>query len=180
MADAINNAPLYTISGYLELRFGLHDTGNKEFIVQHYSENEGLVELNNISFIELPNYWPNSRILPIDYKTEKFETQAQLTSYKKILPSIWQVKTDTQEGEFMMYFNEGYDKQWNIFGVQTLFHARCNGYANCYKIKAPDGLSTFYLFYMPEILSFIGWVITIMTVAGGLFYYSRTDKEIRK
>ena len=175
ITDAINNALLYTVSGYLEPRFDLRDNGNKELIIQHYSQNEGLVELDNVSLIELPNYWSDSRIRPAIYKTEKFETQGQSISSKQILPSLWQVETNTQEGEFMVFFNEQYDNQWMIFGVPTLLHARCDGYANCYKIKAYSGFSTFYLFYIPEALSLIGFSISIMTIMGGLFYYSKRN-----
>jgi hypothetical protein len=181
LTEAIDNAPLYTIGGYLEPRFGMQDSGNKELIIQHHSQNEGFIELNNVSLIELPNNWSDSRIRPRDYQATKFETQAKLVSYKRILPSLWQVKTNAEkEGDYLVLFNEQYDSQWVALNGKTLLHARCDGYVNCFKIKLSKGLSTVYFFYKPETLSFIGFIITSLAIIVGLFKTKFRDEKLRE
>jgi len=95
-------------------------------------------------------------------------------SYARILPSLWQVKTVTTKlGESLLLFNEQYDKQWIILGAKTSLHARCDGYVNCYKIILPNGSSAFYIFYIPEVLSFVGFSITMLIIIGGFLYIKK-------
>lgn len=174
----IDESPLYSVAGFLKPKFGLQDNANKELIIEQYAANAGLVQLNNISLVELPNYWANYVIRPANYATEKFDSPNQLVSYKKLLPSVWKIKTKGS-GETMLLFNEQYDKQWVVVGAQTLLHARCDGYVNCYKIKLPGGDSQFYLFYIPEALNALGLVITIATILLGYLYYCRRQTTIQ-
>ncbi len=181
LIKVINKAPLYTVGGYSEPRLGMEDSGDKELIIQHHSQNEGLVELNNVSLIELPNYWPESRIYPRDYQATRLDNQGRLVSYKRILPSLWQVKMDAgEEGNYLVLFNEQYDSQWITLNKQSLLHARCDGYVNCFKIKLSKGLSTVYFFYLPEVLSFVGLIITSLAIIGGLLNIKFRNEELRK
>jgi len=174
ISEMISGTQKYIVSGFIEPIIDLQDNSNKEFIIEHFSQNEGLIELNNMSLFELPNYWVNSKISPINYQTAKFDSQVQILSYKRILPSLWQVTTKTEKGgEYLMLFNEQYDDQWIVLNIPTIFHARCDGYANCYKIKLPKGSSSFYLFYKPELLSFVGFAGTTLTAIIGVLYLRR-------
>lgn len=160
--DVINKTPALMVSAFIEPKYDLEDNKNKEFIIQHNSENEGLIELKDVSLIELPNYWINSYIQPSNYRAIQFTTPNP-PSFKRILPSLWEVKTNTSTGgKSSFLFNEQYDKQWIVVGVKTLSHDRCDGYANCYLLDIPKDNSTFYLFYYPELFSWIGFAVTLL------------------
>ncbi len=155
------------VSGFLKPRADLQDYGDKQLIIQHYSENEGEIELKQVALVELPNEWVDMKIVPSNYQPLKFANDVQLVEYRQILPSLWQVKAQAQAAEVLVKFNEQYDKQWKAWGVPVEWQARCDGYANCYKIKVPGGGSTFYFFYVPELFSLVGLMVSVMAVVAG-------------
>ena len=58
--------------------------------------------------------------------------------------------------------NEAYDTQWKLIGAKDVKHVKCDGYANCYSFS--QAKKTMYLFYYPEILNFIGWIMSGITL----------------
>jgi len=166
--DTIKQTTTYAINGYVEPQPDLKNNNNKEFIIDHYSQNEGLIEVDNMSLVELPNYWLDSQIRPSNYRPLRFNDNYRTLSFERILPSLWRVDLDTDGGEYLLHFNEQYDNQWLVLNAQTLSHTVCDGYTNCYKIALPKGNATLYIFYAPEILSWTGIFATLIATIGGL------------
>ena len=98
--------------------------------------------------IELPTDWYSLRLEPNNNDLTYYLPE---TSYseKSILPSLWSVKfedilsSDVENKSSMLYFNEGYDKDWGLYdnllslilGNPISRSMRCDGYANCFEIK---------------------------------------------
>ncbi|MDP4011097.1 MAG: hypothetical protein Q8P72_02605 [Candidatus Roizmanbacteria bacterium] len=167
------------------------DNKTKQYTVQQYSENEGIMLIDDFSIIELPNTWPTMQI-------EKKGNVAQFsvptsTSFESILPSLKKITINgnSSEGDTLLKFNEGFDEQWSVYpSLATIIlhkpivsaHVRCDGYANCFDIPSNQVGSgaVLYLFYWPELLNFFGWIGTGITTIGILvwtvFHASRPRK----
>ncbi len=178
ISKRISDAPFYTVSGYIEPNPELQNNGNKEFIIEHFSQNEGAALLSHLSLVQLPNQWLTSKLVPNNYQSLKFSSQAKIISYKEILPSLKQITINTKNnGNYLLLFNEQHDKQWIVLGARSLLHATCDGYANCYRINLFKGSSSFYLFYIPEILSFIGISMSLVTSIVGYRIFSTRNNH---
>lgn len=166
------------------------DIQQKDYRIYQYSENEGLLAIEYFDVVELPTAWEELYI-GSSKANNTYNTPKEL-KYKKIIPSLWKVELtqNTTDTEYLLVFNEGFDKQWKayssisevIFGSQSTFnHARCNGIANCFEIPVDYSVEsqTIYIFYTPERIYFFGWIITLTTIIGTLFITWRkksTDK----
>jgi len=107
-----------------------------------------------------------------------------INTVRKYLPSLWKVsvspQTQSLENEcYLLEFNQGYDKNWklyrNIWGAALGLnefkaeHVKVNGLINGWEISNGELKTSsdivIYVFYTPERLSVIGWVVTISTLA---------------
>jgi len=149
----------------------LQDNKMKNFTLHQDSENEGIMMINKMNIIELPNRWRNmslyqvAAVLPFTLPTN--------SSSERILPSLWKVTIGQvpMNNVMMFKFNQAYDRQWNIYSSlsdvitgQTYpgEHVKCDGYANCFILENPS--QVFYIFYDPEKLNFLGWGITLTSI----------------
>jgi len=145
----------YSVSGMIKPHHDQHDGKNKEIIIDHFTQNEGLSEIQSISLIRIPEQWIVTRLVPESYQPISFNKNGTVSS-RRILPSMWEIKVTT-DTPALLKFNEAFDKQWILIGSPSK-HLRCNGFANCYII--PSNNKTLYLFYWPELLSVLGLILT--------------------
>lgn len=169
----LKEAPSQAAYGYIGPHEELGDTSRKKWIIHQDAENEGLMRIDNFFVQPLPTKWANSRISFNQEKTTYQRPEAY--SFKRHLPSLTTVDIESnQKSTYMLYYNEGFDTQWkvyeSIFGAVTGFGKsyvpfRCDGFANCYEIVNKEGeKKRLYLFYTPERLAILGWIITLTAI----------------
>lgn len=161
----------------------LSDHRPKQFMIHQNSENEGVMAIKAFDLIDLPKAWKNFSITSSETKQDYAVPLSN--SYKKILPSLWKVTVEAGDGDqkMLLKFNEGFDTQWRLYksaadiilarkgGVKPI---RCDGYANCFGVEGiQEGKQNFYIFYTPERLSLLGWVVTVAAVVFGWKYFSK-------
>jgi len=170
--------------GFVHPHPGKFNQKDKEFTLQQYGENEGILMINGFTVADLPTSWSNLRISHGD-PVKSYETPKQI-SFAQILPSLWKIElvrnpTDTN---YLLEFNTGYDAQWGIYdSIGSVLigksiatnHSRCNGYSNCFELPAnwTENKKTFYVFYWPERLAALGWIVTLVTAIAGMYLFSR-------
>ncbi|HLL60860.1 MAG TPA: hypothetical protein VK338_04025, partial [Candidatus Nitrosocosmicus sp.] len=163
------------------------DIRAKNFTIEQYSENEGVMAIKGFDVIELPTAWENLMMQP-ENSVHSFVKPTSYT-YSQILPSLWKVTLSKAESNIMMKFKEGYDKQWIVSRTlsgallgrgESVRHSRCDGFANCFEFGS-DSLSnssnTFYIYYVPESLSFLGWILTLISVLFFAVWFIKRPKK---
>lgn len=132
--------------------------------------NTGLVGVRAFDMFEYPAAWRLLTLTPAGAATTYASSESELPS-QMILPSLWRVTGPLPDGAIM--FNRGFDAQWgiydNLLGVlvgKSLAPAyKCAGYANCFDLKGQQVKATsYYIFYTPERLSLLGWLVTLVAV----------------
>ncbi len=164
----LHNLSLQTAYTFISPQPDLQDQRNKNFTIHQDSENEAGIVFGSYKVLQLPDSWENLILAPVNSQNN----YSPPSSYqvKKILPSLWQVNlSQASTGKSLLLFNEGFDKQWRL-SVDAV-HTKCNDYFNCFEI--PSDSNSFYIFYAPEILSFLGWGITMLTVIFSIFLINR-------
>lgn len=138
----------------------LNNGKNKDLVLDRFSENEGLYLLNSYSAVPIPSSWYFAKIVPNDYKADLYSVPDSY-SYQEILPSFWKIDLGVVSSgkKQLLKFNEAYDKQWIMLGASSKNY-RCDGYANCFEIDNYSG-NTIYLLYWPELLFWIGGIISL-------------------
>jgi len=135
--------------------------------------NIGIMAVRSMNMIEYPASWRYITLTPqTSYREYQYTDKA--ISFARILPSLWKLTGPVPKG--MLVFNEGYDHQWGIydswlgvlFGRSLTPSIRCNGYANCFDTSSLTG-NTYYVFYWPERLAVLGWIVTGVTIIGAVF-----------
>lgn len=166
LSEDLSSSKTYSLHGFIYPLPELENIGNKELIIEHFSQNEGISEIRNISLIQVPENWAYSVLKKTDY--EPLVLSAPIILHiQRILPFLMRVDIDSTKNEGMLMFNEQFDKQWILFGVSSYKHYKCDGIINCYAIVPKIGKSTLYLFYYPELFSFVGFaVLTISLLIG--------------
>lgn len=138
------------------------------------TENEGLLALRSLNMIDYPMSWYSMSLKPENATNSYLTLSNGKVFYKQILPSLWQLTVDfPQVGNYMLFFNEGYDAQWRLM-PNNQKSLKCNGYANCFLINytgKPNSQTIFYIFYTPETLYLLGWLVTLSSLA--VFLISR-------
>jgi len=169
--------PMVNAFTYIYPHPDYRDNKMKQYTFQQFSENEGIIKIDDFSIVELPNYWTSLKLSPVK-KPEIFQVPKSI-SYESILPALKKITIveSNSSGKLLLKFNEGYDRQWRIhsslikaflgFDVSTN-HARCDGYANCFQLpeKYAQTGTVLYLLYWPETLNFIGWALSFLTMIG--------------
>lgn len=171
--DQINGLELSYTNIFLQSSPTISDQKKKNFMIAQDSENEGMAVYNNFNVVQVPNIWSNLSIGPQN-NYFSIDPIGEL-KFKNILPSLWKVDIEhTSEENQILLFNEGFDKQWGIYrnafdllvGKEaSISHLKCNGYANCFKIDPAN--TQYYVFYWPEKLNFLGWVLTLLIIFFG-------------
>lgn len=152
------------------------------FQVIQDSENQGIFEINQSSILQLPSYWQSFYVENGDiYRSYHAFSVKEITS---ILPSLWKVtivpQENDSESEILLDFGQAYDAQWNIFKTdqwwQAFFnigkldvpHVKVNGWSNGWRIPSnyyvENESVTFYMFFIPERLALIGWIVTVLSI----------------
>ena len=175
----ISNLTLATTSVILPPNEALEDKKNKNFMIAHDSENEGLSFYDDFNVIQIPNSWIDLSIKPENNFYSNNLINDISISYKKILPSLYKVESNISLEDFYLLFNEGYDRQWGIYnsffdlvsGKKAGNNIKCNSYANCFNITSKG--HKYYIFYAPEKLYLFGWVTTFFSLLFILRLYNK-------
>lgn len=156
---------------------GLGDSQEMVFTIEQNSKNQGLFTINGLNLIQLPEAWQN--LVLESGEVQKRYSSLSILNSKRILPSLWQVKAikpKKSEEKSLLVFNQAFADQWQAYqgsvfnallGVNKLKadKVKVNGWANGWEIEKEafekGKAKTIYLFYTPERLAFIGWLITI-------------------
>ena len=172
LTDFIKPLPFQTAYTFVGPKPEYTDEHRKVFTLQQYSGNEGLVALRGFELLDLPNNWKQLALT----STEATSTYAVPTnaSFEKVLPSLWKVTVNVDSKKpLLLLFNEGFDRQWELFKGPLLAATgwgdktksqKCNGFANCFEFIPDEGTHTYYIFYTPERLSFLGAVATLVAL----------------
>ncbi len=148
------------------------------FSITQYTANQSAFELDTITIFPIPFNWQNSYVESANTALD-FAPLA-ITELKQLLPSLWSVRLtkpineNPSNQDFLLTFNQGYDSQWVLLrGVQKVpaHHLKVNGWANGWiittdMIPADD---TYYLLYLPELLSLAGWIATLIAITSVMF-----------
>ncbi|MBL7159684.1 hypothetical protein ISS85_04360 [Candidatus Microgenomates bacterium] len=176
--QAFQKAQFQSAYTYIYSQPELDDKKRKDFTIRQDSENEGVLSLSSLNILELPNAWQDLEIKKAD--TILSYDLPEKVQYQQILPSLWRVtfeNTSEENKPLLLVFNEGYDEQWQLYKnftdlllgkkEKTFNHLRLSGFANAWEIEDEE-LNTkeksFYIFYTPEKLSFLGWIITLASL----------------
>lgn len=159
--EQLSRAPITTYT-IVSSRHEIEDSRNKNYTIHQNSQNEGIFRLDSQDVIELPASWEKMQIR-VGNPQKLYGTPENIVS-KKLLPSLWKVTiTGLSDRPMLLRQNEGYDHQWKAFGVGTSIEpVKCNGFANCYELKSNG---TYYLLYTPELLTILGWLMTLAAIA---------------
>lgn len=179
--------PLHTLQTentytYIYPRPEYADSKPKEFALEQYTENEGMLLISGFSVAELPSSWERLKLVPTKGESTIAYAVPQKLRFDTLLPSLRKLSIEkgaNTKGGALLKFNEGFDEQWGIshsllgalWGQDiSKQHARCDGYANCFILSETDVSegTSLYLYYFPQSLSFLGWGITLLTMAGCL------------
>jgi hypothetical protein len=141
--------------------------------------NTGIMEVGDFDIMEYPAAWRDLSLTP-EGSQQTYTARSETATAAQILPSLWKVSIAVPAGG-MIAFNRGFDRQWGIydslagvlFGKSLASSVRCDGYANCFALPAHAGSRTYYLFYAPERLSLLGWLVTGATIATCLIVLRR-------
>ena len=166
--NRVNDLELAGTSIILPSNSTISDQKKKNFMIAQDSENEGLVVYDNFNVIQIPNSWIDLSIEPENNSYSNVLTTNVF--YNKILPSLYKIEDDVKIKDTYLLFNEGYDKQWGIYGSffdliigkKAGINTKCNNYANCFKIASES--RQYYIFYAPERLYFLGWFFTLQAI----------------
>lgn len=160
---------------------------NITFSLNTFSEGWGLVGVELIDAIKIPEYWQDLTVRTGE-NNYSFHP-AEVTEYIKILPSFWKVSVKLnsaeeiegqgQPEEVLLELAQAYDDQWELYGAANAPLAflgfgstkteqvRVNGWSNGWIIPAdnfPESREmTYYILYKPERLAIVGWIITLGT-----------------
>lgn len=141
------------------------------------TDNEGILAVGRFAMSELPTDWSGMELMP-EGAVVKYEVPTEV-EIKKILPSWWKVKYVGTGGKSLLVLNQGYDRQWTVWGKSAV-SGRCNGFNNCFELTTKKGLESISIIYWPEVLSWIGWGITLATIGGSVMWWRKLKKAAEK
>ena len=177
----INNLSYQTAYTFIYPNQNIQDRKEKNFTIHQDSENEAAYLIKSFSVIELPTAWKKLQITPEN--TELLFDKPQILETKQLFPSLWKVEIDGSNltNNAMLFFNEGYDRQWLVSDSMTnaligrnisVNHVRCDGFANCFELDKNQfngGKKAIYVYYVPERLNFAGFLLTGLAIIVGWF-----------
>jgi hypothetical protein len=180
--DAIGKTNIVTAHSILPAQGTISNPGQEFFEFYQAVGNQGLIELNNVRAMALPQDWQAAYVE--NGQSEHHFDQLKINSVQRVLPSLWKLEVSLPEkieqGKYLLQFGQGYDPQWEIYqgssivsvflgqGKVTANHLRVNGWSNGWIVSADklpkSGKVTLYFFYTPERWALLGWGITGVTV----------------
>lgn len=175
----IVSAPLVNAYTYIYPQKDIQDLYDKEYIIHQNSQNAGMFTISGYQIMDIPTYWKDIQIVPPN-STQEYQIPT-FSTYQKLLPSLWKLQIQSS-GNTLIKFNSGYDRQWLIYdsllgvitGIGRSYPSiKCDGYANCFEISSSQQKKTYYIFYSPERLNFLGWIGTLLSIAGVGFFWKR-------
>jgi len=147
----------------------LTDTRTKSYTIHQDSKNTGMMGVFGTNITEFPPAWQGLEIRVGE--PERSYTATSALTYRDILPSLITVTVgqSTGDGTRLLEHRSGFDRQWAAYpdirsmllGINGIPPVRCNGTFACYEV--PSDHRTWYLFYAPERLAIIGWLVTIFS-----------------
>lgn len=167
------NTPAITRSSVLlsPLEFGDALTNARLEVAQN-AENQGIVGIRSFGVTELPASWRNLALQNGDYRPTF--SKLRIESVQRYVPSLWKVtlRPETEQRDpYLLQFGQAFDPGWRVFvGARQLEaeHVKVNGWSNGwiipYDALAPTTSMTIYIFFVPELLSLLGWGITLLAV----------------
>lgn len=187
--EKFTNIPYQPAYTYIYSQPELNDQKVKDYTLHQDSENEGALALSSFEISELPNVWQN---LTIKRQGAAYQYDLpQKLNYQRILPSLWRVTFEpgSTSKPLLLVFNEGYDRQWQAYRTfldlllgreaKEFNHLKFNGYANAWEANKPEA-GRFYLFYTPERLAILGWLITLLTILTTTFILFRAQAKSKR
>lgn len=90
-------------------------------------------------------------------------------SYQKINPTKYLVNFDNPNKNSLLVFNDRFDKEWKLSGVDNNNHFPINGYANGWLING-EGKKTLVLEYKPQLFFYAGIILSGFSIVAGLLY----------
>lgn len=177
-----------TAYGYIRPHPGLSNKKDKEYTLQQFGENEGVMTVSGFDIYDLPTTWSDLQITK-GQPIQTYDTPKNI-AFTQILPSLWkvQITKNPTDSQYLLEFNTGYDAQWAVYDSvpNVLFgksigtnHSRCNGYSNCFEVPAnwSQKQKIFYVFYWPERLAALGWIVTFTTAIAGMYLFSKRSQK---
>ncbi|MEO8581649.1 MAG: hypothetical protein ABI425_03640 [Patescibacteria group bacterium] len=203
--DAVNSIKqLFTITPTHEVfttvppQLGVENEKNIiPFQITQHSENQGLLEIAKMNVMALPGSW-DSFFVDFGNVTHSY-VPVQITASQRVLPSLWKMDflfpQSDEKTQSLIEFGQAFDTQWGIyrgnsflsallFGRVDARHVKVNGWSNGWVLN-PDiethGASQhFYVFYWPELLSWLGWSVTSSVFVGVLISMFKKRKHVHK
>ncbi len=165
----------------------LTDTRAKSYTLHQDSKNTGIFGVYDTRITEFPAAWQAMSIQSGDPQ-KRYAVPASF-EYRELLPSLVEVRVKhaaAETGSNLLVHRAGYDRQWAAYadmrsvitGENPRSPVRCDGAFNCYEL--PSAVDRWYLFYTPERLAIIGWLVTILSAvifAYSLLRLSRSSNE---
>lgn len=161
----------------------LTDARDKLYTIHQDSQNEGIVGMYGQNIIEFPAGWERIGL----YAGNTNSTYAHVTKHttQYMLPSLTKVTVmegTGDNGKRLLMQSVGFNRQWQAYpdlvslliGTNGTTPDRCDGLYNCYEL--PAGQQEYYLFYTPERLAMLGWLVTI----GSIFCFAFLRRNISR
>lgn len=145
------------------------NTLRAKFTVQSYGREKNTVSLRDASLFPLPITWL-SKIELTSSNSTQIDSQGQLNLKKKIGTFFYHLNASI-ESESILTLPQAYDPGWVLFNVKdgaiSALHFTQNGWANAWKLD--PGEYQLFIIFVPQVLSFFGWILTggtLFVVAG--------------
>lgn len=132
--------------------------------------------LGSAQFYNLPISWLASwQLMPSEKLGAK--SSLEIESAQKYGTFLYKVET---KGEGILALSQGYNKGWKAFAISnfqfSIFkHRLLNSWANAWEVTSPNSQlsTTIYLMYWPQLLQFVGFIFTLLTIVYILVYIKR-------
>jgi hypothetical protein len=180
IGNALHSTPFRTDYSYISPQKITNEKDSLLYAVTQNAQNQGVLGIQKMNVMPLPEHW---QMLAVENGNPEIEfVQSKVTATQQILPSMWrvslQVPQTTDKEKFVgLVFNQAYDQQWQLFRTNSFVtaffgrnrvnaeHTKVNGWANGWLLPVDDlptnTTITYYVFFIPERLAFLGWGITL-------------------
>jgi len=149
------------------------------YTVEQNSQGFGATAINEFEIKHIPNKLANLGFI----KTSKIELAEQEfekteVNYTRISPNWWKlnIKAPEKDAQVLIEFNQSYAKGWKLYKTNSKFlaffgfkkaitdHVIVDGWKNGYIIPYSELPANYILFYTPERLLIVGFLISFVTL----------------
>lgn len=114
-------------------------------------------------------------------KKSKNNMNLPIVTFKKDSPVSYSGDIKDAKGPFVLVFNENYSPDWQITlnngNLDKISHFTANYYANAWYIDSNSPNYKFTIYYKPQILLKIGYIISGITIIASIYFvYARKSK----